>query len=29
MDVAADYEAPNAFYRAEEGGEIVPWRRNG
>jgi hypothetical protein len=29
MDVAADCEAPGAFYRAEEGGEMVPWRRNG
>jgi hypothetical protein len=22
-------EAPSAFYRAEEVGEMVPWRRNG
>jgi hypothetical protein len=29
MDAATDYEAPNFFYRAEEGGEMVPWRRNG
>jgi hypothetical protein len=29
MDVATDYEAPDAFYRAEEGGETVQWRRNG
>jgi hypothetical protein len=29
VDAAADYEPPNAFYRAEEGGEMVPWRRNG
>jgi hypothetical protein len=29
MDVAADYNAHAAFYRMEEGGEMVPWRRNG
>jgi hypothetical protein len=29
MDVMADYEAPDVFYRAEKGGEAVPWRRNG
>jgi hypothetical protein len=29
MDVMADYETPGAFYRAEKGGETVPWRRNG
>jgi hypothetical protein len=28
-NAGADYEAPNGFYRAEEGGEMVPWRRNG
>jgi hypothetical protein len=29
MDVVADCEALDAFYRAEEGGDILPWRRNG
>jgi hypothetical protein len=29
MDVAVNYEAPDAFYRVEEGGETVPWRRKG
>jgi hypothetical protein len=29
MDAMADYEAPGDFYRAEEGGEMIPWRRNG
>jgi hypothetical protein len=28
MDAVVDYDAPIAFYRAEEGGEMVPWRRN-
>jgi hypothetical protein len=28
MDVAADYEAPGTFYMAEEGGEMILWRRN-
>jgi hypothetical protein len=28
MNAVMDYEAPNAFYRAEDGGEIVSWRRN-
>jgi hypothetical protein len=28
MDVAADYEAPNTFYKPEEGEEMVPWRGN-
>jgi hypothetical protein len=27
-DVAVDCEAPDAFYRADEGGETVSWRRN-
>jgi hypothetical protein len=29
MDAATNYEAFQAFYGAEEGGETVPWRRNG
>jgi hypothetical protein len=29
MDVAVDYETPDTFYRAEEGGEMVSWRRIG
>jgi hypothetical protein len=29
MDAAADCEAPDAFYRVEEGGETMSWRRNG
>jgi hypothetical protein len=29
MDATVDREAPDAFYRAEEGGETVPWMRNG
>jgi hypothetical protein len=29
MDVTVDYKAPDAFYRVEEGGETVTWRRNG
>jgi hypothetical protein len=28
MDVAADCEALGAFYRAKEGGKMVPWRSN-
>jgi hypothetical protein len=28
IDAVVDYEAPNAFYRVKEGGEMVPWRRN-
>jgi hypothetical protein len=28
MDAATDNDAPNAFYREEEGGETVPWRRH-
>jgi hypothetical protein len=28
MDVAVDSEAQDTFYRAAEGGETVPWRRN-
>jgi hypothetical protein len=28
MDAATDNEAPNAFYREEEGGETVSWRRH-
>jgi hypothetical protein len=28
MNVMVDYEVLDAFYRAEEGGEMVPWRRN-
>jgi hypothetical protein len=27
MNVAVDYEAPNAFYRVEVG-ETIPWRKN-
>jgi hypothetical protein len=27
MDAATDFEAHGAFYRAEEGGEMIPWRR--
>jgi hypothetical protein len=27
--VAVDYEALDIFYRAWEGGEMVPWKRNG
>jgi hypothetical protein len=29
MYTTVEYEAPGAFYRAEEGGETVSWRRNG
>jgi hypothetical protein len=29
MNATADHEAPDAFYRAEERGETVPWMRNG
>jgi hypothetical protein len=29
VDAVADCEAPDAFYRAEEGGEMVSWRKNG
>jgi hypothetical protein len=29
MDSAVGCEAPGAFYRAEEGGETVSWKRNG
>jgi hypothetical protein len=29
MDAAVDYEAHDTFYSAEEGWEMVPWRRNG
>jgi hypothetical protein len=29
MDVVVNYEASDDFYRAEEGGEMVPWMRNG
>jgi hypothetical protein len=29
MDATTDYEAPDAFYRVEEGGETVPLKRNG
>jgi hypothetical protein len=28
MGAAVDYKAPDVFYRAEEGGETIPWRRN-
>jgi hypothetical protein len=28
MDAATDYEAVGAFYRAEEGGETMSWKRN-
>jgi hypothetical protein len=28
MDASADYEAPGVIYRANEGGETVPCRRN-
>jgi hypothetical protein len=28
MDAVVDYEVLGAFYKAEEGGETVPWRRN-
>jgi hypothetical protein len=29
MDVTVDYEAPDAFYSVEEGGETILLRRNG
>jgi hypothetical protein len=29
MDASADYKAPDVIYRAKEGGETVPSRRNG
>jgi hypothetical protein len=29
MDATMDCEAPDAFYRAEEGGKTVLWRRIG
>jgi hypothetical protein len=29
MDEVADCEAPKAFYRVKEGGEMVLWRKNG
>jgi hypothetical protein len=29
IDVVVDCVAPGAFYRVEEGGEKVSWRRNG
>jgi hypothetical protein len=29
MDASMDCEAPDTFYRVEEGGETVSWRRNG
>jgi hypothetical protein len=28
MDAVADCEAPEAFYRVKEGGEMVLWRKN-
>jgi hypothetical protein len=28
MDVVADFESPGAFYRVEEGGKTMSWRRN-
>jgi hypothetical protein len=28
MDAVANYDTSDAFYRAKEGGETVPWRRN-
>jgi hypothetical protein len=28
MDAATDYEASDAFYKAEEGGQTILWRRN-
>jgi hypothetical protein len=28
MNVTIDCDAPDTFYRAEEGGETMPWRRN-
>jgi hypothetical protein len=28
MDVKVNYDAPDAFYRTEEGGETVLWRKN-
>jgi hypothetical protein len=29
MDASADYKAPDIIYRVKEGGETVPYRRNG
>jgi hypothetical protein len=29
MDAATDYEAPDTFYRADEGGEMLSWSGNG
>jgi hypothetical protein len=29
MDVTVNYKAPDAFYRAEERGEMIMWMRNG
>jgi hypothetical protein len=29
MDTTANCEAPSDFYKVEEGGEMVSWRRNG
>jgi hypothetical protein len=29
MNTTTDCDAPDAFYRAEEGGKMVPRRRNG
>jgi hypothetical protein len=29
MNATVDYEDPDAFYSADEGGDMVPWKRNG
>jgi hypothetical protein len=28
MDATTNCESPNSFYRVEEGGEMMSWRRN-